>query len=100
VPQAVNLGEGGRGAAVGGDIDRSAVVVGDHNRVEVFGDITYNYRDIAPSPVDAGTRESARRQLEALPLEEVPDRSEFCPPAPSCPSGRTATLSDGRSNSR
>ena len=77
VPQAVNVGEGGRGAAVGGDINRGAVVMGDHNRVEVVGDITYNYRDVAPSPVDAGTRESAGRQLEALPLEEVPDRSEL-----------------------
>jgi len=77
VPQAVNLGEGGRGAAVGGDINRGAVVVGDDNRVEVFGDITYDYGDIAPSPVDAGTLESARRQLEALPLEEVPNRSSL-----------------------
>ena len=78
VPQAVNVGEGGRGAAVGGDINRGAVVMGDHNRVEVFGDITYNYRDVAPSPVDAGTRESAGRQLEALPLRSTrPERAAF-----------------------
>jgi tetratricopeptide (TPR) repeat protein len=89
VPQAVNLGEGGRGTAVGGDINRGAVVVGDHNRVEVFGDITYNYRDVAPSPVDAGTRESARRQLEAIPLEEVPNRSEL-------PSGSVMPLRPNR----
>jgi hypothetical protein len=77
--QAVNVGEGGRGAAVSGNVNRSAVVVGDHNRVEVFGDITYDYGAVAPSPVDAGTLESARRQLGALPLEEVPDRSALPP---------------------
>lgn len=99
VQQAVSVGEEGRGAAVGGDISRGAVVVGDHNRVEVFGDITYDYGDVAPSPVDAGTLESARRQLEALPLEEVSDRSSL-PPAPSCPCAQTPPSSAGTSNSR
>ena len=53
---------GGRGKAVGGDGNRGAVVVGDHNRVEVFG-----------------TLERARRQVEALTLGEVPSRAAVPP---------------------
>ena len=68
-----------RRMSVGGDVSRSAVVVGDHNRVEVVGNVTYDYGDVEPSPVDAGTLESARRQLEVLPLGEVPGRAALPP---------------------
>ena len=51
-------------SANAGEGAQQAVVVGDHNRVEVFGDITYDYGDVAPSPVDASTLERARQRLE------------------------------------
>jgi hypothetical protein len=45
--QAVDVALGGRGVAVGGDVNRgAAVVLGDHSQVEVFGDVTYNYGDV------------------------------------------------------
>ena len=61
-PEKVDVCLGGRGKAVGGDGNRGAVVVGDHNRVEVFG-----------------TLERARRQVEALTLGEVPSRAAVPP---------------------
>jgi hypothetical protein len=75
--QTVDVYLGGRGKAVGGDGNRGAVVVGDHNRVEVFG-----------------TLERARRQVEALTLGEVPSRAAL-PPGSVMPSGPDATLSAG-----
>jgi hypothetical protein len=52
----------GRGTAVGGEGNRGAVVVGDHNQVEVFG-----------------TLERASRHFEALTLGEVPSRAALPP---------------------
>jgi hypothetical protein len=53
---------GGRGKAVGGDGNRGAVVVGDHNRVEVFR-----------------TLERVRRQVEALTPREISSRAALPP---------------------
>ncbi len=79
-PQAVEAAQEGWGVAVGGDVNRgAAVVVGNYNRLEVSGDVTYDYRDVAPSPVDEATIEEARRRLEGLPLEEVPGRAALPP---------------------
>lgn len=76
VQQAVDVAPGGRGAAVGGDVSGgAAVVVGDHNRVEVSENVIHNYADVVPSAVDADTLERARQQLEALPVQVVPDRA-------------------------
>jgi hypothetical protein len=61
-PEEVDVGLGGRGTAVGGEGNRGAVVVGDHNQVEVFG-----------------TLERARRHFEALTLGEVPSRAALPP---------------------
>ena len=50
--QSVDDAHGGRAAAIGGDVNRSAVVVGDHNRVEVHAGVTYGYSEVAPSSAD------------------------------------------------
>lgn len=80
--QAVEVAQGGRGAAVGGDVNQGAVVVGDNNRVsvEISGDVNYNYADATPSSPDRGELEEARRRLGELPLEDVPDRAATLPP--------------------
>lgn len=70
---------GGRGAAVG-DMNRGAVVVGDHNRVEVLADVTYAYSEVEASSPDPAELEGARRRLEALPLDEVPEDRTGLPP--------------------
>jgi hypothetical protein len=51
VRQAVEIDQGGRGAAVGGDVNQGAVVVGDNNQVsvEISGGVTYNYADVTHS---------------------------------------------------
>lgn len=74
--QAVDVSEGGRGAAVGGDVNQGAVVVGDYSRVsvEISKGVTYNYLDVAPLSVDEDELEEARQRLEQMPLEEMPDR--------------------------
>jgi len=79
--QVVDASRGGRGVGVGGDVDRSVVIAGDNARVSVDfpGGITYDYEDITPSLVDSDTIERARRLLEELPLEEVPDRGSLPP---------------------
>ncbi len=69
----------GRGAAVG-DLNRGAVVVGDHNRVEVHADVTYAYSEVEASSPDPAELEGARRRLEALPLDEVPEDRTGLPP--------------------
>lgn len=75
--QVVDVAPRGRGAVVGGDVNQSAVIAGDHNpvSVEVSGGVIYDYSDVAPSSTDPGELDRARRQLEELPLEEVPDRA-------------------------
>ena len=60
----------GRGVAIGGDVDRSVIIAGD---------ITYDYSLVAPLPADPGELEEARRRLEELPLEDVPDRAATLP---------------------
>ena len=77
--QSVAVDRGGRGTAVG-DVHRGAVVVGDHNRIEVQADVTYAYSEVEPSAPDLAELEGALRQLEALPLEDVPDRGAGLPP--------------------
>lgn len=71
--QAVEVARGGRGVAVGGDVNHGAVFVGDNNQVsfEVSEDVIYNYADATPSSPNRGELEEARRRLEELPLEEV-----------------------------
>lgn len=73
--QTIDVSEGGRGAAVGGDVNQGAVVVGDHSRVsvEISESVTYNYSDVAPSPVDEAELEETRQRLEQIPLEEMPN---------------------------
>lgn len=70
--QSVVVDHGGRGAAVGGNVNRGAVVVGDHNRVEVHAGVTYSYSEVVPSSADPAELERARRRLEALPVDDVP----------------------------
>lgn len=70
----VAVAQGGRGAAVGGDVERGAVVVGDQNRVEVHAGITYDYSGVAPASVDPAELERTRRWLEGLPLDDIPER--------------------------
>jgi tetratricopeptide (TPR) repeat protein len=79
--QAVEVAQGGRGAAVGGDVNQGTVVVGDSNQVsvEISGDVIYNYADATPSSPDRAELEEARRRLEVLPLEDVPDRAATLP---------------------
>lgn len=77
--QSVDAAHGGRAAAIGGDVNRGAVVVGDHNRVEVHAGVTYGYSEVAPSSADPAELEGARRQLEDLPVEDVPDRAGLPP---------------------
>jgi tetratricopeptide (TPR) repeat protein len=74
--QSVDIAEGGRGVAVGGDVNHSAVVAGNNNQVsvEISRGVTYNYSDVAPSSAEPGEIDEARRRLEELPLEEVPSR--------------------------
>lgn len=77
--QIVDVSESGHGTAVGGDVNRGAVVVGDHNRVfvEISGDARYDYSAVAPSHTDSDRVEAARRRLDDLPLEHVPARAEL-----------------------
>jgi hypothetical protein len=79
--QAGEVAQGGRGAAVGGDVNQSVVVAGDNNQVsfQVTGRVAYDYSDVAPSSPDPGELERARRRLEELPLGEVPDRAALLP---------------------
>ena len=73
--QAVNVAEGGRGTAIGGDVGSGAAVfVGDHNQVQFFGNVTYEYDTVAPSQVDPDVLGSARQRLEDLPVDEVSGR--------------------------
>lgn len=79
--QAVEVAQGGRGAAVGGDVNQGAVVAGDNNlvSVEILGGVTYNYADVTPAPAEPGESAEARRRLEELPLVELPDRATLPP---------------------
>jgi tetratricopeptide (TPR) repeat protein len=79
--QTVDAAQGGRGAAVGGDVNQGAVVAGDNNRVSLTftGGATYDYAHVSPSPVEPGELGEARRRLEEMPLEEVPDRAALPP---------------------
>jgi len=76
--QSVTVDRGGRSTAVG-DVHRGAVVAGDHNRIEVQAGVTYAYSEVEPSAPDPAELEGARRQLNALPLEDVPDRGAGLP---------------------
>jgi hypothetical protein len=66
----LDVGHGGRGAALG-DVDRGAVVVGDHNRVEVHAGVTYANPEGEASSPDPSELEGARRQLQALPVNDL-----------------------------
>lgn len=73
----VNVSEGDRSAAVGGDVNQGAVVIGDNNTVSIniSGDISYHYADVPPSLTDSAELEEALRRLEELPVDHVPERA-------------------------
>lgn len=75
----VMIDHGGRGAALG-NVNRGAVVVGDHNRVEVNANVAYAYSEVEPSTPDPIELEEARRRLEALPVDDVLNDRAGLPP--------------------
>lgn len=62
---AADVAPGGRGVAIGGDADQSVIIAGD---------VTYDYTAVTSSSADPGKLNKARRRLEDLPSEDVPER--------------------------